>query len=102
MVELKIYLSDSLNEKFRRIAMSVYGYGRGSLSKAAEEAFTRWCADHDHSQTSGKAAEHSETIQSHSSSETESHINPDERQSVIPEVKSFGEDKSLNSTGSST
>ena len=28
MVELKVYLSDGVNEKFRRIAMAVYGYGR--------------------------------------------------------------------------
>jgi hypothetical protein len=41
MAELKIYLSDSLNEKFRRMVMSVYGYGRGSLSKAAEEALSK-------------------------------------------------------------
>jgi hypothetical protein len=102
MAEMKIYLSDSLNERFRRIAMSVYGYGRGSLSKAAAEAFTRWCTEHDHSQTPEKGAEHSETILGRSSSETESHINPDERQNVTPEVKSLGEDKSLNSAGSST
>jgi hypothetical protein len=102
MAEMKIYLSDSLNEKFRRIAMSVYGYGRGSLSKAAEEAITRWCAEHDHSQSTGKAAEHSETIPHHSTIETKSHINPDERQNVTPEVKSLEEDKPLNSTGSST
>jgi len=102
MAELKIYLSDSLNEKFRRVAMSVYGYGRGSLSKAAEEAFTGWCAEHDHSHIGEKAAEHSQTTQSHPSSETESHINPDERENLSQESKSFGEDKSLNSTGSST
>jgi hypothetical protein len=102
MAELKIYLSDSLNEKFRRIAMSVYGYGRGSLSKAAVEAFTRWCTEHDPSQSTGKGAEHSETILGRSSTETESHINPDERQSVSPEVKSPEEEKSLNSAGSST
>src|ERR1700746_3919418 len=102
MAEMKIYLSDSLNEKFRRIAMSVYGYGRGSLSKAAVEAFTRWCTEHDHSQTSGKGTEHSEIILGRSSGETESHINPDERQSVTPEVKGLGEDKPLNSTDSST
>lgn len=47
MVELKVYLSENLNEKFRRIAMAVYGYGKGSLSKAAEEAFERWCVEHD-------------------------------------------------------
>ena len=27
--------------------MAVYGYGRGSLSKAAEEAFERWVAEHE-------------------------------------------------------
>ena len=82
--------------------MSVYGYGRGSLSKAAVEAFSKWCSEHDHSNIAEKAAEHSETTKGHLSSETESHINPDERESVIPGVKSLGEDKSLNSTGSST
>ena len=102
MAEMKIYLSASLNEKFRQIAMSVYGYGRGSLSKAAQEAFTRWCADNEHSQTARTVTAHSETIQARSSSETESHINPDERQSVNPEVKSLEEEKSLNSAGSST
>ncbi len=102
MAELKIYLSDSLNEKFRRIAMSIYGYGRGSLSKAAEEAFTRWCSEHEHSHIPEKAAKHSETTQGHLSSETESHINPDERENLGHEVKSFGDDRSLNSTGSST
>ena len=101
LVGLKIYLSDSLNEKFRRIAMSVYGYGRGSLSKAAEEAFTRWCAEHDHSHVHEKGTEHSETTRGHPSSETESHVNPDERESVIQGAKS-GEDTSSNSTGSST
>ena len=43
MRELKIYLSDQLNERFRRVAMEAFGYGRGSISKAAEEAFLQWC-----------------------------------------------------------
>ena len=43
MCELKIYLSDQLNERFRRVAMEAFGYGRGSISKAAEEAFLQWC-----------------------------------------------------------
>src|SRR6266581_3683646 len=47
LAELKIYVSDSLNEKFRRAAMSIYGYGRGSISKAAEVALTKWCAEHE-------------------------------------------------------
>ena len=96
MAELKIYLSDSLNEKFRRIAMSVFGYGRGSLSKAAEEAFTRWCTEHDHSHIAEKAAEHSETAQGRPSSETESRINPDERENLGQESNSFGESKPSN------
>jgi hypothetical protein len=58
MVELKIYLSDNLNERFRRTAMNVYGYGRGSLSKAAEAALTNWCTEHGESskQANGRMA----------------------------------------------
>ena len=43
MRELKIYLSDQLNERFRKVAMETFGYGRGSISKAAEEALLQWC-----------------------------------------------------------
>jgi hypothetical protein len=102
MAELKIYLSESLNEKFRRIAMSVHGYGRGSLSKAAEEAFTKWCSEHEHSPIVEKVVGNSETAQNRLSRETEAHINPDERESAGQEAKRFGESKPLNSTGSST
>ncbi|OLD13214.1 MAG: hypothetical protein AUI93_01460 [Crenarchaeota archaeon 13_1_40CM_3_52_10] len=45
MVELKVYLSEELDKRFRMLAMSVYGYGRGSLSKAAVDALTKWCAE---------------------------------------------------------
>ena len=45
MAELKVYLSDELDKRFRILAMSVYGYGRGSLSKAAVDALTKWCAE---------------------------------------------------------
>jgi hypothetical protein len=102
MAELKIYLSDSLSEKFRRIAMSVYGYGRGSLSKAAEEAFARWCSEHEHSHVPEMAAQRSQTPQDDRSGETESHVNPDERVGEAQETNNFGEDRSLKSTGSST
>ena len=27
--------------------MDVYGYGRGSISKAAEDAFLEWCQKHE-------------------------------------------------------
>ncbi len=46
MRELKIYISDELNNLFRRTAMDVFGYGRGSISKAAEEALKQWCERH--------------------------------------------------------
>jgi hypothetical protein len=100
MAELKIYLSNSLNEKFRRIAMSVHGYGRGSLSKAAEEAIMKWCSEHEHSipeKTDGL----SETTRDQLSGQAESH-NPDERSHVDEERKGFGGNQSLNSTGSSS
>jgi hypothetical protein len=100
MAELKIYLSDSLNERFRRIAMSVHGYGRGSLSKAAEEALMKWCSEHEQL-ISEKTVGQSETTQDPSSREAESH-NPDERSHVDVERKGFGENQSLNPTGSNS
>ena len=42
MARIKVYVRDEVEEKFRGLAMIVYGYGRGSLSKAAEEAFLQW------------------------------------------------------------
>jgi hypothetical protein len=102
MAELKIYLSDSLNAKFRRIAMSIYGYGRGSLSRAAEEAFTKWCSEHEQSSIVEKVDGNSDTGQNRLARETEAHLNPDERESAGQEAKRYGENKSLNSAGSST
>ena len=29
------------------LAMSIYGFGRGSLSEAAVQALTDWCRDHE-------------------------------------------------------
>ena len=100
MVELKIYLSENLNERFRRTAMSVYGYGRGSLSKAAEEAFTKWCSEHEPSLIHEKTSERSEATKDHPSRETETHINPDERESTGQSAKSLVEDKASSLTGS--
>ncbi len=45
MAELKVYLSEELERRFRKLSMRIYGYGRGSLSKAAEEALRRWCLE---------------------------------------------------------
>ena len=43
MVEVKIYLTNDLDKRFRKAAMEAYGYARGSISKAASEAFLEWC-----------------------------------------------------------
>ena len=45
MAELKVYLSDELDKRFRMLAMSIFGYGRGSLSEAAVEALSSWCKE---------------------------------------------------------
>jgi len=47
MAELKVYLSEDLDRRFRMLAMSVYGYGRGSLSEAAVDALTKWVEGHE-------------------------------------------------------
>jgi hypothetical protein len=44
---IKVYVQDDMEEKFRRLAMMVYGYRRGSLSKAAEEAIRQWITEHE-------------------------------------------------------
>lgn len=101
MAELKIYLSDSLNEKFRRIAMSVYGYGRGSLSKAAEEAFTKWCAEHEPSPSPAQTAGSTEIKQAKAPRE-ESHIDPEERENVDKEARRLGQDQASKPIGADT
>ncbi len=47
MAGIKVYVRSEVEEKFRRLAMMVYGYGKGSLSKAAEDAFIRWIVQHE-------------------------------------------------------
>lgn len=47
MAGIKVYVRDEVEEKFRRLAMMVYGYGRGSISKAAEEAIIHWMMQHE-------------------------------------------------------
>lgn len=75
MAELKIYLPNDLNSRFRKIAMSVFGYGRGSLSKAAQEALENWCAGHD-----DEVGPTSRKVDSLSREVTPLRVNPDERQ----------------------
>ena len=42
MGEVKVRLSDDAEAAFRKKAMEKFGYGKGSLSLAAEEAFREW------------------------------------------------------------
>lgn len=39
---IKVYIPDELERKFRKAAMKLYGYGKGSLSIASEKAFMAW------------------------------------------------------------
>jgi len=39
---LKVQVDGEIERKFRELAMRRFGYGKGSLSKAAEEAFAMW------------------------------------------------------------
>jgi len=45
MGELKIYLPEELKREFKKRSMEAFGYGRGSISKAAEEAIQRWVSE---------------------------------------------------------
>jgi len=47
LADVKIYLSEELEEQFKRRSMETYGYGRGSISKAGAEAIQRWTSERD-------------------------------------------------------
>ena len=42
MSAIKVLVDEEVAEEFRRTAMKVFGYRKGSLSKAAQEAFQKW------------------------------------------------------------
>jgi len=42
MGEVRGVVSAEVEERFRRLAMRKFGYGKGSLSKALEEALLHW------------------------------------------------------------
>jgi hypothetical protein len=42
MVEVRGVVSKEAEDEFRRLAMEKFGYGKGSLSKALEEAVRAW------------------------------------------------------------
>lgn len=45
MADLKVYIPDELEQEFKKLSMEAYGYGRGSISKAATEAIRRWMTE---------------------------------------------------------
>ncbi len=42
MGEIRGVVPKAAEEKFRQLAMKKFGYGKGSLSKALEEAMNAW------------------------------------------------------------
>lgn len=42
MVGLRLQVRDDLEKRFREAAMRRFGFGKGSLTRAAEQAFERW------------------------------------------------------------
>ncbi len=42
MAETKIYIDDHVDKRLREAAMIRFGYGRGSISNAVEEAIVQW------------------------------------------------------------
>lgn len=42
---LKIQLGKEIEVRFRKAAMKRFGYGKGALSKAAQEAILRWLSE---------------------------------------------------------
>jgi len=41
---LRLQVKEELERKFREAAMKRFGYGKGALSRAAEEALQKWLA----------------------------------------------------------
>ena len=42
MAETKIYIADEVDSQLRENAMKRFGYAKGSISKAVEEAVVQW------------------------------------------------------------
>lgn len=42
---LKVQVDDKVERRFRELAMRKFGFGKGSLSEAAQDAFLRWISE---------------------------------------------------------
>ena len=47
MGEIRGVIANDAEEKFRQLAMEKFGFGKGSLSKALEEALDAWIKVHE-------------------------------------------------------
>ena len=47
MGEVRGVVASEIEERFRRLAMKKFGYGKGSLSKALEAALDNWIQTND-------------------------------------------------------
>lgn len=47
MGEIKIKIEDRVERLFRKLAMRKFGYQKGALSEAAEEAIVEWAASNE-------------------------------------------------------
>jgi len=45
MGEIKVRVNDRIEMDFRKTALSAFGYSKGAISKAAEEAMALWTSD---------------------------------------------------------
>ena len=77
--------------------MSVYGYGRGSISKAAEDALKSWCSNREQQSATAKPTIPGEAT-TRQNDKADSGINPDER---IRDPTGAGAKNSLGSNNSS-
>lgn len=42
MAGIRLHVNEELEKKFREVAMRRFGYGKSSLTRAAEEAIQKW------------------------------------------------------------
>jgi hypothetical protein len=89
LTELKVYLSNTLSDRFRKVAMSVYGYGRGSLSKAAEDALSKWCEQQEQTGASPNGPSPKETRSDSREAKT-IRIDPEERPETVAGAETSG------------
>ncbi len=59
MVEIRGIISKETDKNFRQLAMKKFGYGKGSISKALEEALHDWI------ETNSKMSSGDALLQSH-------------------------------------